>query len=116
MPDGTVAALNFAVAGVALVFGALGAALGALTLLRGAPARLEAATRDSVARCIKVEAEWGAMRSELVGLLDSIHTERENVKVSAARLSARTRQDAIAPVPETRDGQLHQLRKQAGLT
>lgn len=109
--------LTMAVAGLALVFGSLGAALAAFTLLRGSPARLEAQTHECVTLVDQMKGQWEAARSGLDALLDSIHTERENVQKANNRLSARNRtNDAQPQRPLTRDETLAHLRREAGIT
>lgn len=115
MDSGGLQALTLAISGVALVFGALGAAVAVFGLLRGAPARLEASTQESVSIASKLRGEWEAARSGLDALLDSIHSERENVQKAQNRLSARTRAEPVAPQPLSREETLHQLRQNSGL-
>ena len=107
-----------AVAGLALVFGSLGAALAAFTLLRGSPARLEAQTHECVTVVDQMKGQWEAARSGLDALLDSIHTERDNVQKAHNRLSARDRGKNGPDLqrPLSRDETLAQLRRTAGLT
>lgn len=105
-----------AIAGLALVFGSLGAALAAFTLLRGSPARLEAQTHECVAIVDQVKGQWEAARSGLDALCDSIHSERENVQKAHNRLSARERTNGPdLQVPQTRDGMLQALRRDSGM-
>lgn len=115
MESGGLQALTLAIAGVALVFGALGAAVAVFGLLRGAPARLEASTQESVGIASKLRGEWEAARSGLEALLDSIHTERENIQKAHNRLSARERTAPVPAQPMSREETLHQLRQNSGL-
>lgn len=108
-------ALALAISGVALVFGALGCAVAVFALLRGAPLRLEALTQDCVTRLQTVEAAWGAARSELTAILDSIQTERENVQRTRARLSA-SESRAQNNAPLSRSDELAGYRTRAGMT
>jgi hypothetical protein len=100
---------------VGVVFGALGAAVAVFALLRGAPARLEASTHESVTIATKLRGEWEAARSGLDALLDSIHTERDNIQKANNRLSARERSTPAPPQPMSREQTLHQLRQNSGL-
>lgn len=109
--------LTMAVAGLALVFGSLGAALAAFTLLRGSPARLEAQTHECVTTVDQMRGQWEAARSGLDALLDSIHTERDNVQKAHNRLSGRQRTNgAEQQRPLTREETIAQLRQRVGVT
>jgi len=108
--------LTLAIACVSLVFGTLGAAISAFVLARGAPAALARASADAVAEVTAIRGEWQAQRAAVDAVLDSIHTERENVQKANNRLSARSRTSDVVPQgPESRDDLLRRLRPGAGI-
>jgi len=107
--------LTLALACLALVVGALGVAVSVFVLARGAPAALQRGASEAIAEVTALRGEWTAQRSGVAAVLDSIHTERENVQKANNRLSARTR-DAPQPArPQSRDELLATYRQQAGI-
>ncbi len=107
--------LTLAIACVALVVGALGAAISVLVLARGAPATLARAADEAVAQVTAMRGEWTAQRAGVDAILDSIHTERENVQKANNRLSARSQRVEEPQRNETRDEMLMRLRPAAGI-
>ena len=108
--------LTLALACLALVVGALGAAVSGFVLARGAPAALARASADAVSEVTAIRGEWAAQRAGVDAVLDSIHTERENVQKANNRLSARERTPPPQPAaPESRDDLLMRLRPGAGI-
>ncbi len=75
-----------------------------------------AATQECVTEVTNLKGQWESARSGLDALLDSIHTERENVQKAHNRLSGRERKNGGAGgMPQTRDQMLDELRRTTGL-
>lgn len=117
MESGGVQGLTAAFAGLGFVLGALGLVVATFVLVRGAPTRLETRTHECVTTVTEMEGKWEAARSGLEALLDSIHTERENVQKAHNRLSGRERKNGPdLQRPHTREEALAQLRRDSGMT
>ena len=108
--------LTLALACIALVGGALGVALSLFVLARGSPAKLTAAMRECIDEIVTLRGEWTSQRTGVDAVLDSIHTERDNVQKANNRLSARSRNDVVQQAgPESRDDMLMRLRGSSGI-
>jgi len=107
--------LTLALACIALVVGTLAAALSMFVLARGTPAKLIAATRECVDDIATLRGQWTAQQAGVDALLDSIHTERENVQKAHNRLSAREKVGPAPTGPESREDMLMRLRGNAGI-
>jgi len=107
--------LTLALACVALVAGTLGAAVSAFVLARGSPAALARATSEAVAEVTAIRGEWTSQRAGVDAVLDSIHTERENVQKANNRLSAREKNGPpVAAGPMTRGEMMAHYRSLPG--
>jgi len=85
-------------------------------LARGTPAKLIAATRECVDEIATLRGQWTAQQAGVDAVLDSIHSERENVQKANNRLSAREKNGPPhQQVAETRDDMLMRLRGSAGI-
>ena len=86
-------------------------------LARGTPAKLIAATRECVDELATLRGQWTAQQAGVDAVLDSIHTERENVQKAHNRLSAREGRGGpqVPEGPESRDDLLRRLRPAAGI-
>jgi len=114
--DGSsVQALTLALSCLGIVAGGLGVAVSGFVLARGAPSELSRSTRALLDEFTAIKGEWTAQRASFDAMLDSIHTERDNVRKSQNRLSARTQQSE-RPVPQSRDEMLAHYRSAAGIT
>jgi len=80
--------IGAAVGAVALAVSVVALALGALSLVRGAPARLERATDSALRQAAASSEHVDTFRVELGTVLESIETEREEVRRQRRRLSS----------------------------
>lgn len=103
-----------------LAFSVLALAAAAFCVLRGAPAQLEAHAREALQLAHSTALKYTAFESEAQSVLGAVQEERERTIRAQRRISAdRNRVDAAegnaGSVPQTRDEQLAQLRRQVGL-
>ena len=95
-------------------------AVSALALLRNPPGTLRRMSEEALDRATKVEMSNTAALAELQSILGSIQDERERTqkaghRARAERQRAEQASGGNAGIPITRDEQLIDLRKRAGL-
>ncbi len=103
MDSAGVQTLTIALACVALVAGFLGVAVSGFVLARGTPFRVQEVARAALDGLQGLRGEWDAQRASVDAVLDSIHTERDNVRKSQNRLTAREAKGTVVQGPQSRD-------------